>query len=65
MRAFAAAQGLTPAEVNLAWLFKRGFPVIALVSLPDLLSERRVLMERSSEQLIDLAALTGRNWLPS
>jgi aryl-alcohol dehydrogenase-like predicted oxidoreductase len=65
VRAFAAAHGLTSAEVNLAWLFNRSFPVIALVSLPDLLSERRVLVEHASRQLIDLAASTGRNWLPS
>jgi hypothetical protein len=59
VRDFATTHGLAPAEVNLAWLFNRSFPVVALVSLPDLLSERRVLVERASGQLLDLAASTA------
>ncbi len=37
VRQFAAARGLTPREVNVAWLLNRPFPVVAVVSLPSLL----------------------------
>jgi aryl-alcohol dehydrogenase-like predicted oxidoreductase len=39
VREFAVPRGLAPSAVNLAWLLNRPFPVIALVSLPCLLSE--------------------------
>jgi len=53
VRALAAARGLTPVELNLAWLFQRSFPVVALVGLPDLLTHRRVHLERASQHLAD------------
>jgi aryl-alcohol dehydrogenase-like predicted oxidoreductase len=54
VREFAATRGLTAAEVNLAWLFNRSFPVIALVSLPDLLTNRG-LVERASGELLPVS----------
>ena len=48
IRRQAAERGITPAEMNLAWLLNRPFPVIALVSLPEFLTPRAHFYERTS-----------------
>jgi hypothetical protein len=48
VRRFAAACGLTPRELNVAWLLNRPFPVVAVVSLPSLLTARGIEYERAS-----------------
>jgi hypothetical protein len=50
---FAASRGFTGPEINLAWLLNRHFPVIAMVSLPVLLSPRGVEYERASHLILD------------
>jgi aryl-alcohol dehydrogenase-like predicted oxidoreductase len=54
---FADARGLTPRGVNVAWLLNQPFPVVAMVSLPDLLTTRRAEYERASQVLLEAADL--------
>jgi aryl-alcohol dehydrogenase-like predicted oxidoreductase len=45
---FAAVRGLTPREVNLAWLLNQRFPDVAMASLPSWLTNRHTEYERAS-----------------
>jgi aryl-alcohol dehydrogenase-like predicted oxidoreductase len=59
LREVAAGHGLTPFEVNLAWLLNRHFHTLALVSLPCLLTVGAQL-ESASQLLLpdfELSAL--------
>jgi hypothetical protein len=61
---FAGVHGLTPREVNLAWLLNRPFPCVAVISLPSLLTPRRSEYERASHFLLketDEDLLNGRS----
>src|SRR5262249_9449430 len=57
VRQFAATRGLTPREVNVAWLLNRPFPVVAIVDLPSL-SARGSEYARAARLQLDEGALT-------
>jgi aryl-alcohol dehydrogenase-like predicted oxidoreductase len=62
VRAFAASHNLTPRAVTLAYVLSQPFPVIGIVGLPTLLTERRVEYERASAIVLSEAersALAG------
>jgi len=48
VRRFAAANEITPREANIAWLFNRPFPVVAIASLAGLITDRATEFERAS-----------------
>jgi aryl-alcohol dehydrogenase-like predicted oxidoreductase len=50
---FAATHGLTPREVNLAWLLNQPFPCIAVLPLPYLLMDRRSEYDHASQFLLN------------
>jgi aryl-alcohol dehydrogenase-like predicted oxidoreductase len=52
-RRLAGAHGVTPREVNIAWLLSRPFPVAAIASLPGLMSDGGAQYERASRLLIE------------
>jgi aryl-alcohol dehydrogenase-like predicted oxidoreductase len=49
VEAFAVHHGLTPREVNLGWVLQRPFPVVGIISLLILLTDRRIQYERASK----------------
>jgi aryl-alcohol dehydrogenase-like predicted oxidoreductase len=51
VEAFAVHRGLTPREVNLGWVLQRPFPVVGIISLPILLTDRSVQYERASKMV--------------
>ncbi len=60
VRRFAASRGLTPREVNVAWLLNQAFPAVAVVNLPSLPTARRIEYERASQLPLEEADL---RWL--
>ncbi|MFO1496932.1 MAG: aldo/keto reductase [Verrucomicrobiota bacterium] len=48
VRQLSVRNGHAPQVINLAWLTNRPFPVVALLSLPDLLSARGATVESAS-----------------
>ena len=57
IRKYSAEKGLTPREVNLAWVLHRSFPVVAIAGLPSMLTERRIEYERVTERTFDTEEL--------
>jgi len=58
LREVACGRGLTPMEVNLAWLLNRSFPTVALIGLPYLLAGGGARFARASQMLLDDAELS-------
>lgn len=57
VQAVAQQQGVAPRAVNVAWVLHRPFPVVGIVSLPALLTDRAKQYECAWQQTFDEAAL--------